>query len=209
MDTLFNIGTNIVCGIIAAFLFELLRSNSDWFPGPRPLPIPLPVSSPGPDKVRLANKQKLNLFVYNVFFYFYTLYLVYAALVLPATIRAWFSRETLLLSQARFIGEYLPSIPIESGPLQTWGIIAAIALYIPLWLLVNLLSGPIARVLDNFVEVNIYRWRAIQTIIFALLAAAVAIGSIYIFGNGTFKDAAMSFFFFMTIGAVFTFGRQR
>ncbi|WP_235466623.1 hypothetical protein, partial [Aeromonas australiensis] len=75
MDAMTNIIYGVISGLIAALLFELLRSNSSWFPGPSEAPAY--VEPELPDEERARNRAKLSLAMFNIFFYFYTFFIVY------------------------------------------------------------------------------------------------------------------------------------
>ena len=192
-----NILYGVISGLVASFLFELLRKNSNWFPGPSEAPEY--VQPELPDEERARNRAKLSMAMFNVFFYFYTYLIVYMALLMPPIFKTVFNKNTVYLSDARFIGDFLPQIEIGSSYVQSSFILIALSIYIPLLILVSKLCLPIAVVVDRFRPVNIYRWRAIQGIIFAIFAASLAVLSIYLFNETTLKDAFFTFLAFIVV----------
>ncbi|MDN6870462.1 MULTISPECIES: hypothetical protein [Aeromonas] len=201
MDAMINILYGIISGIAASFLFELLRKNSNWFPGPSEAPEY--VQPALPDEERARNRARLNLAMFNVFFYFYTYFIIYMALLMPPMFKTVFNNNTIYLSDARFIGLFLPKIEIGSSYVQSSFILIALSIYIPLLILVSKLSLPIAAVVDRFKSVNIYRWRGIQCIIFAMFAATLAVFSIYLFNETTLKEAFSTFLAFIALAIAF------
>lgn len=207
MEAMTNIIFGVISGLIASFLFELLRSNSNWFPGPSQAPEYIKLEFP--DEKRANNRAKLNLAMFNIFFYFYTFFMVYMALLMPPMFRTIFKKNTIFLSDARFIGDLLPHIEIGTSYVQGSFIFIAFLIYIPLLLIVSKLSIPIASFVDKFWTVDIYRWRLIQGLLFAFFASFLAIVSIYLFNEITFKNAFFTFLTFIFIALVFTSGNKK
>ena len=207
MDTVTNIIYGVVSGLIASLLFELLRSNLNWFPGPSETPEY--VEPELPDKERARNRAKLGFALFNVFFYFYTFFIVYIALLVPPMFKTLFNKDNIYLSDARFIGHLLPNIEIGSSYVQSSFILVALAIYIPLLFIVSKLSVPVAYIVDKFKPVNIYRWRGIQGLLFALFSACLAIISIYLFNEMTIKDAFFTFLAFVVLAVAFASGGKK
>lgn len=207
MDAVTNIIYGVVSGLIASLLFELLRSNSNWFPGPSEAPEY--VEPELPDEERARNRAKLGFALFNVFFYFYTFFIVYMALLLPPMFKTLFNKNIVYLSDARLIGHLLPNIEIGSSYVQSSFILIALVIYIPLLLIVSKVSVPIASIVDKFKPVNIYRWRRIQGLVFALFSACLAITSIYLFNEMTIKDAFFTFLAFVVLAIAFGSGGKK
>ncbi|MCF3099762.1 hypothetical protein EHZ86_21670 [Aeromonas australiensis] len=131
------------------------------------------------------------------------------ALLMPPMLKTIFNKTTIYLSDARFIGEFLPSIQIGSSYVQSTFILIALTIYIPLLFLASKVSIPIAYIVDKFKPVNIYRWRGIQGLVFAFFAACLAVLSIYIFNQTTIKDAFFTFLVFVFLSIAFAVGGRR
>lgn len=207
MGILINIIYGIVSGLIASLLFELLRSNSNWFPGPSEAP--KYVEPELPDEKRANNRAKLGFAFFNVSFYFYTFFIVYMALLVPLMFKTLFNKNVVYLSDMRFIGHLLPNIEINSSYVQSSFIFIALAIYIPILFIVSKLSVPIASVVDKFKPVNIYRWRRIQSLVFIFFSSFLSISSIYLFNETTIKDAFFTFLFFVALSIVFASGAKK
>lgn len=193
----------IISSIVASFIFELIRSNSSWFPGPsKPVENVDPVYEhpKSQDERRAQNKAKLDAFIFNAFFYFYTFLLVYMALVMPPVFTKFFNKGVIYLNDARYIGDLLPQVEITSSYIQAPFIFLTTVIYIPLLFLVSRLSVPIAAIVDKFNPVTIHRWRAIQGLLFAFLSSLLAVLSIYIFNEITLKEAIFMFALFIISG---------
>ncbi|HHG8774665.1 TPA: hypothetical protein ACPYU1_004096 [Raoultella planticola] len=206
MDVIFTILYGIVGSLIASFMFELLRAKSSWFPGPsESTDYKENVSdSNGAIDERQVNRAKLHWAFFNIFFYCYTFFIVYAAIVFPPLVKSIFSGGDVYLDNARIIGEFLPSVQIGTDFVQIWSVIVTVAIYIPLLLIVSRLAVPLSHIIDKFYKVDIYRWKQIQTLLFISFSAVLAIFSIYIFNNGTLKDSAITLLGFIVVSFLFS-----
>jgi hypothetical protein len=207
MDAMTNIIYGVISGVIAAFIFEILRSRSNWFPGPSEAPAYVEPALRSDERAR--NRAKLGFAMFNVFFYFYTFFIVYMALIMPPMFKTLFNENVVYLSDARFVGHLLPEIEIGSSFLQASFIPIALIIYVILLLIVSKVSVPIALVVDKFKHINIYRWRSIQGIVFAFFSACLAILSIYLFNETTLMDAFFTFIMFFVVAMAFASGGQR
>jgi hypothetical protein len=204
----------VVSSVIASILFEILRSKSGWFPGPLDLSSDAELEPPilensNSGDVRAANRRKLRFFLFNLFFYSYTFFVIYAAILLPPMLKGAFSNVPVFLSDARFIGLYLPQVAIGSNLVQGWVITLAVVIYLPLLFVVNALAGFIAEIVNKFRAVTIYRWRSIQGLLFIAFAAILAIFSIYLFNDGSLKDAVLTLFGFIVLAFIFAQANRR
>ncbi|HDR9499771.1 TPA: hypothetical protein QDC06_003020 [Burkholderia cepacia] len=208
MDALFNLLLGIVGSLIAAVIFEILRANSDWFPGPAAPSRPhAPIEDEFDERAR--NREKFKIFTFNVLFYFSTFYLTYAAITLPITVKAMFGKTPVLLDQARLIGEYLPPIEFTKDVVQVSLMLVALVIYFPILWIVGGLATAIYPAVDKFWRVDIYVWRRIQLFIFAVFCAALAVLTIWAFYELTLAQAATNFLAVMGLGAFFTLGQKR
>ncbi|MGA6137572.1 hypothetical protein ACPER7_14880 [Acinetobacter dispersus] len=207
MDVIENIIYGIISSLIASIIFESLRSNTNWFPGPPELTER--AEQKLPNDVRAKNRAKLSITFINIYFYFSTFFIVYAALLTPPMFKKLFNENVVYLSDARFIGHLLPDVVISSSYVQIYFIFIAILIYLPLLFVVIKISYPIALLIDKFKVVTIYQLRGIQGVIFTFFSACLAILSIYLFNEITFKDAFLTLAIFVVFGVGLTSGRMR
>jgi len=210
MDVLTTILYGVISSIIAAFIIELARKNSSWIPSPSENnSLKNTIKPIEYNDVRLINKEKLNRTFFNMFFYFYTFIFLYFALLMPPLLKGGLlSKGIVYLDDARFIGVYLPHIPIQSNIVQSIFIGISIVFYLPLLLIVNKCSLYIALIVDKFKLVDFYEWRRIQTLIFMLFTSIIAILSIWLYNEMSIGKAFSSFLIFIFLGFVFASGRQ-
>jgi uncharacterized membrane protein YeaQ/YmgE (transglycosylase-associated protein family) len=208
MDAIQNIILGVIGSLIAAFIFELWRANSDWFPGPSTPPARFMEPEAEAD-ARARNRQRFKMAIFNGFFYLYTFFLVYQALSLPPVLRVMISGKPILLSDARILGALLPDVAITNSTFQLSLLLAALVLYVVLLFVVNFIASLLAPVVDKFWAITIFVWRRLQGILFILLAACIAVGSIWLFYPVTLKEALSNFFGVLAIGALFIAAGKR
>ncbi len=157
MDAIQNIILGVIGSLIAAFIFELWRANSDWFPGPSTPPARFMEPEAKAD-ARTRNRQRLKMAIFNGFFYLYTFFLVYQALSLPPVLRVMISGKPILLSDARILGSLLPDVAITNSTFQLSLLLAALVLYVVLLFVVNFVASLLAPVVDKFWTITIFVW---------------------------------------------------
>ena len=208
MDIVQNIVLGVIGSLIASFLFELLRGNSDWFPNPSRPPVDMQAPTPESD-AREMNRRRAKMAFFNGFFFLYTFFITYQAVSLPPIVKVMLSKKELLLSDAKYIGVVLPNIAITNDIAQIGLLAVTIAVYIPLFVFITFLAQLLAPVVDKFVVINIVVWRKIQAILFVVFAALLAVLSIWLFYPLTLKDAGMNFLAVIALGMVFILAGKR
>lgn len=202
----------IIASLIAALIFKYFENKSNYISSLYSKP-PLElqytqIESKLSNDERAENRAKLKTIFLSIFFYAHTFFIIYAGLLLPVMFQIAFKKQIIYLSDARFIGQFLPSIQISSDYIQGIFIFIALIIYIPLLLLINKISIPISSILNKFILINIHIWRAIQSLLFALFSVFIAIISFYLFNEITFKDAFITIITFITIIMLFIFSKR-
>lgn len=143
MDAVQNIILGVIGSLIAAFIFELWRANSDWLPGPSTPPVRFMEREAEAD-ARARNRERFKMAIFNGFFYLYTFFLVYQALSLPPVLRVMLSSKSILLSDARVLGSLLPDVAITNSTFQVSLLLVAVVLYVVLLFVVNFVASLLA-----------------------------------------------------------------
>jgi uncharacterized membrane protein YeaQ/YmgE (transglycosylase-associated protein family) len=208
MDVIQNIILGVIGSLIAAFIFELWRANSNWFPSPSTPPARFMKHEAETD-ARDQNKKRFKMAIFNGFFYLYTFFLVYQALSLPLVLRVMTSGKSILLSDARVLGALLPDVTITNSTFQLSLLLVALVLYFILLFVVNSVASLLAPAVDKFWIITIFVWRRLQSILFVFFVACIAVGSIWLFYPVTLKEALGNFLGALAIGGLFIAAGKR
>ena len=192
LDDFKNIAENIIATIICGLAVWLWRKGKRDFPPqnpPQQPPSNLSQGSSDAQFIRAQNRARLAETMKGLIFYVLTFWLLYWSIVSPAIFKGIGSKTPLLLSQARFVGELLPDMPIDGSVFQGAFLIAAMILYLPvLWIAQWLASGPIA-ILRHYIEMNRGNRMRVTLLFFMLLCLPIAAASIFLFYEITYQDA--------------------
>lgn len=201
---------NIFLNLIAALIF----SGLTWLwqrRGSRLMPsvivdLPPQVEEPEPDR-RTHNRQAAEQFFYKFFFYLSTFGVLYLSITMPPLFKALFSKTDVLLSDARFIGDLLPAVPIGKSYLQVAFFSIAAALYVPMLMFAEFITSLLHPLIDSFRPVTGRIWSATTMLVFFLFCIPVSAASIWLFYPKTFQDCLISVFVFLFV--VFAFGQAQ
>lgn len=204
---LWNIFLNVVATIVYAGLVSLWQKRKA-----QPLPVaPRPQPSQAESEValdrRAHNRHAMVRATHKFFFYLLTFAMLYLSVTMPPLFKALFSKGEVLLSQARFIGESLPAVPVGKNYLQITFFLIAAALYLPLLALSEVITSMLCPLIDLFHPVTHRIWSAVMMFVFLLFCIPVAATSIWLFYEKTFHDALVTVFFALFL--VFAFGQAK
>jgi len=161
-----------------------------------------PASSMGTDR-RLKNRQKADETAYKFVFYLVTFGMLYLSISTPPVFKALFSSGEVYLSSARFIGEYLPAIPVGKTNLQLAFFVISALLYIPLLLVSEFIAELIKPLVDSFKEVTDRIFVAITMLVSVVLCIPVAATSVWLFFDKTYANSLVSVLFFAALPYIF------
>jgi len=201
---IWNIVLNVVASFIYAFIIWLWQKRAQ-----KPSKSPVKVARPVEEKSshtgdhRQKNRAALNEAAHQFLFYLVTFGALYLSITLPPLFKALTSKEVVLLSQARVIGDYLPNYPIGKEYLQLAFFVAAAVFYWPLLAISEFLTSLVAPAVDAFVPLTRRIWSAITMLLLLLFCIPVAASSIYLFYEKTFYDALMNVLAFLVIAFIF------
>ena len=202
---------NILLNVVAAFIYAgivWLWQNRGSKP-PRPLHPTQPSIPPdvAPVDRRARNRSSLEATAQRFLFYFVTFATLYLSITLPPLFKALFAKDPVLLSQARYVGECLPSIPIGKDYLQIIFFAAAIIIYWPLLLLAEIIMSLLYPVVDSFHQVTQRLWNGITMLIFLGFCIPVAATSVWLFYAKSYGDSLLTVLFFIVF--VFAVGQAQ
>jgi hypothetical protein len=140
-------------------------------------------------------------------FYLVTFMVLYFSITMPALFKAMFSKEPVLLSQARVVGSYLPPVPVGKEMLQLAFLIVAAAVYLPLLKLASFLFSLFQPIVDAVVQVTARRKVAFTMLVYLVLCIPVAATSVWLFTEKSYADALATVL--AVIAVVFIFGQAQ
>lgn len=119
--------------LIASFIFQYVQNGASAVSS-RKYAIPSVDHNDAnfvPGDARLENRRRLSEFVKSVLFRFVTFYLIYASVAGPLIVKAMLSHGSTVLSDARYVGAFLPEVTIEGDWIQQIFFLIATVLYLP------------------------------------------------------------------------------
>ncbi|QVK31844.1 hypothetical protein [Pseudomonas syringae] len=161
-----------------------------------------PVDSMGSGR-RLKTRKNADETAYKFVFYLMTFGMLYLSISTPPVFKALFSNGEVFLSSARFIGEYLPAIPVGKTTLQFTFFLISALLYLPLLLVSEFVSGLIRPLVDSFKEVTERIFLAITMLVSVVLCIPLAAASVWLYFDKTYTDSLLSVLFFTAIPFIF------
>lgn len=197
---------NIALNVIAAFVYAAIvwlwknrgRRPEDGVPPPN-LP---PIRNQEPIDHRAYNRQAFVAAAQRFLFYLVTFGVLYLSITMPPLFKALFAKEQIMLSEARHIGEYLPSVPVGKDYLQIAFFIAAATLYWPMMFLAEGVMSLLYPVLDMFRPVTPRVWSAATMLIFLAACIPVAATSIWLFYPKSYSDSLVTVLVFIVLAFV-------
>ena len=170
----------VILGIISGLLTPHARRWLHWsFRSNKIDPLDINVesvklikSSTEKEQIRAHNREQLNALLKFLFLHGLTYFLLFASIYMPF---GWstLSIEGLYLSSTR-LAWLCSSCGIDSENQTVFSIVAAGLLYVPVWLLSQIVSSPIATVFDHFNEVTPNKYMAILVFVFLGLSLLIA-----------------------------------
>ncbi|WP_095124673.1 hypothetical protein [Pseudomonas sp. Irchel s3a12] len=207
---LWSLVLNVVASFIYAGILSLWRLRSNQ-------PIPAPVQKHKSTAVesiesvesveldrRAKNRQKADETAVKFVFYFVTFGMLYLSISTPPLFKALFSSGEVYLSNARFVGEYLPAIPVGKTNLQFIFFIISAIFYIPLMLVAEFIARFISPLVDSFKEVTERIFAAITMLVFVVFCVPIGATSVWLYYEKTYAESLLSVLFFAAIPFVFS-----
>lgn len=190
-NDLWNIFLNLIAAFIYAGIVWLWQRRGNRPPSAQaPLPR-LPKYEPAPNH-RTRNRQAVERATYKFIFYLVTFGVLYLSVTMPPLFKALFAKTDVLLSDARFIGDSLPAIPVGKNYLQVTFFVIAAVLYWPLLMLSETITSLLHPLIDAFRPVTERIWSATTMIVFFLFCIPVAATSVWLFYAKTYQESLVT-----------------
>lgn len=175
-------------GLVWIFCWGLAKYKANQITSHSTTPASPPVPRNMPKNVATPSPIDLGVWGYTAITYFFTAFLIYFSISTPPTLKAVFSNSPVLLSDAAYIGHFLPSIPLTADYFQWTFVIASVLLFIPCMSIASLVNKSVIGLLP-FVATNPRIKFGIHYITVAALCAPIAASSIVLFFGKSYKDA--------------------
>lgn len=204
---------SIFASVIASFIFAgIVWGSSRWRQGPKPsqqsFPEPAPIKDPG-DDFRAHNRQRLEHAFFGFMFYLVTFMVLYFSIAMPPLFKAMFSKEAVLLSQARLIGPYLPEIQIGKEMLQAVFLVIAMIAYLPLLKLAELIFSLLYPLIDWLTQITPRKRAAFTMLTFLALCVPVSATSVWMYTQKSYGDSMITVLVAMAIAFAIGQGQNR
>lgn len=214
MEFLINLGSNLfystVAGILATLIVPGVRQYWRELFGNRQIPSEYAATEELPlfdARDRAQRREDTKFIIWYLSCNVLSCYLLYAAMILPPMI-ASLGAKVIRLSDAKFIGGYMPDYIIGNGFFQLPFMMATIAMYLICWVIVIGLYRLLFPVFNYFYHVDRYREVRIKLALFALLSAGTSVMSTWLFVQPTLKDSLLSFAMFGFLGFILANARR-
>jgi hypothetical protein len=125
---------------------------------------------------------------------------LYLSIAMPPLFQSMFSQAPILLSQARVIGEYLPSIPVTTDIFQVAFFVIAISLYLPLLRFSEVLFSMLHPFLDAVTQVTERKAEYYTMLLYFVLCIPVATTSVWLFTQKSFSESLFTVLVFLAFG---------
>lgn len=150
---------------------------------------PQPPREQPPSDRRSRNRFAAQRAVHQFLFYVITFGALYLSVTMPPLFKALFAKTQVFLSDARFIGGSLPTIPIGKSYLQALFFLIAATLYLPLITIAEFITSLLHPIIDSFRPVTERIWAAATMLVFFLFCIPVAATSVWLFYEETFQGS--------------------
>lgn len=209
-----NLGSNLfystVAGILATLIVPGVRQYWRELFGNRQIPSDSVATEEPPffdSRDRTQRREDTKFIIWYISSNLLSCYLLYAAMVLPPMI-ASIGTRVIRLSDAKFIGGFLPNYIIGDGFFQLPFMLATVVVYLICWVIVIGLYRVLFPVFSYFYHVDRYRRVRIKLALFVLLSAGISVMSTWLFVQPTLKDSVLSFAMFGLLGFIFANARR-
>lgn len=180
-----NVLSNFIHGgLVWLFFWGLAQYKANRFnsaattPPPPPTPKPLPPAKPA----------DLGMWGYSALTYFFTVFLIYASVSVAPTLKAAFSKQPVLLSDAAYVGHSLPAIPLTGDYFQWVFVLMTVLLFIPCMAIATVVKNAVVGLIPSLAA-NARIKFGIHYLTVAALCAPIAATSIVLFFAKSYKDA--------------------
>lgn len=174
-------------GLVWLFCWGLAKYKVNQLSSAAATPPP-PIQSPQPTPVPTVKPADLGMWGYTALTYFFTVFLIYFSVSTAPTLKASFSKQPVLLSDASYIGHMFPAIPLTGEYFQWVFVLVTVLLFIPCMAIASLVKNSAIGLIPS-VATNARIKFGIHYFTVAAICAPIAATSIVLFFAKSYKDA--------------------
>lgn len=193
MDDLKSIALNVLSsfihmGLVWLFCFGYSRYKANKLNNAATPSTPPLAQHPQSMSALSATPVDLGMWGYTALTYFFTVFLIYFSVSTAPTLKAVFSKQPLLLSDAFYIGHLLPAIPLSDEYFQWVFVLVTLMLFIPCMAIATLVKQAIIGLIPG-AATNARVKLGIHYFTVAALCAPISATSIVLFFAKSYKEA--------------------
>lgn len=197
MDDIKSVALNVLSefismGLVALFYWSLAKHRKNQLNSAQAVTLPSPIQTPiqsSPSRaVPIARPVDLGVWGYSGLTYFFTVLLIYFSVSAAPTLKASFSRQPVLLSDAFFVGHWLPSIPLTGEYFQWVFVVITVLLFMPCMSIATFVKNIVVGLIPSLAT-NARIKFGIHYLTVVALCAPIAATSIVLFFAKSYRDA--------------------
>ena len=142
-----SIALNIICGIVTAIIIGIFTSlwkksryKCEEGISRDSARIPTQDTSSYPNDIKAKRRSEVKKFIGEVSFYTFTYFIILASFSMPIILNTFFNKNQVYLNQAKYVGMYLPEIPMTGGYANIFVWFITLILYVPIFGLSKLMT---------------------------------------------------------------------
>ncbi|HHK6019709.1 TPA: hypothetical protein ACQWMF_001410 [Neisseria subflava] len=142
-----SIALNIVCGIVTAIIIGIFTSlwkksryKCEEGISRDSARIPTQDMSSYPNDIKAKRRSEVKKIIGEVFFYTFTYLIILASFSIPIILNNFLDTNQVYLNQAKYVGMYLPEIPMTGGYANIFVWFIVLILYVPIFWLSKLMT---------------------------------------------------------------------
>ncbi len=138
---------NIACGIVTSIIIAIFTSlwKKSKYKDKERMPkksaqIPIQDNLPYSEDIKAKRRGEVKKFIREVFFYTSTYLIILASFSIPIILNNFLDKNQVYLNQAKYVGMYLPEIPMTGGYANIFVWFIVLILYVPIFWLSKLMT---------------------------------------------------------------------
>lgn len=193
MDDVKSVTLNVLSsfihmGLVWLFCWGLAKYKANQLITAATTSPPSPIQTTPSTTVLPSTPADLGMWGYTALTYFFTVFLIYFSVSAAPTLKASFSKQPVLLTDASYIGHLLPAVPLTGEYFQWVFVLVTVMLFIPCMVFASLVKNAVIGLIPSVATSARIKF-GIHYFTVAALCAPIAATSIVLFFSKSYKDA--------------------